>query len=62
LGLIQDRLKEYKTEFGITGNPVEANLAITSISVKDAVINQLETKLNLINWAQKLIAKQSLED
>jgi len=62
LGLIQDSLKEYKTKFGITGNPVEAYLAITSISKKDAVIIQLETKLNLINWAQKLIAKQSVED
>jgi tyrosine-protein kinase Etk/Wzc len=62
LGLIQDSLKEYKNKFGITGNPVEANLAITSISVKNAVIIQLETKLNLINWAQKLIAKQSAED
>jgi tyrosine-protein kinase Etk/Wzc len=62
LGLIQDSLKEYKTEFGISGSPKEAELAITAISVKDAVIIQLETKLNLINWARQLVAKQSEED
>jgi tyrosine-protein kinase Etk/Wzc len=62
LGLIQDSLKEYKTEFGISGSPKEAELVITAISVKDAVIIQLETKLNLINWAGQLVAKQSEED
>jgi tyrosine-protein kinase Etk/Wzc len=62
LGLIQDSLKEYKTEFGISGSPKEAELAITAISVKDAVVIQLETKLNLINWAGQLVAKQSEED
>lgn len=62
LGLIQDSLKEYKNEFGISGHPVEAELAITSISERDAIIIQLETKLNLITWAQQLVAKQSAED
>tara|TARA_R110002167_G_scaffold117793_1_gene293964 strand:+ start:4832 stop:7255 length:2424 start_codon:yes stop_codon:yes gene_type:complete len=62
LGLIQDSLKDYKTEFGISGYSKEAELAITSISERDAIIIQLETKLNLINWAQQLVAKQSVED
>ena len=62
LGLIQDSLKEYKNEFGISGHPVEAELAITSISEKDAIIIQLNTKLNLIKWAQQLIDNQSKED
>jgi tyrosine-protein kinase Etk/Wzc len=62
LGLIQDSLKEYKNEFGISGHSKEAELAITSISERDAIIIQLETKLNLINWAEKLVAKQSAGD
>lgn len=62
LGLIQDSLKEYKTEFGISGHSKEAEIAITSISERDAIIIQLETKLNLINWAEQLVAKQSAED
>jgi tyrosine-protein kinase Etk/Wzc len=62
LGLIQDNLKEYKNKFGITGNPLEAQLALTSILEKDALIIQLNTKLNLINWAKQLLEKQSKED
>jgi tyrosine-protein kinase Etk/Wzc len=62
LGLIQDSLKEYKTEFGISGYPKEAELAITSISEKDAIIIKLITKWNLIKWAQQLIDSQSKED
>lgn len=62
LGLIQDSLKEYKNEFGISGLTKEVELAIESISDRDAVIIQLETKLNLINWAQQFIDNQSNKD
>lgn len=62
LGLIQDNLKNYKKEFGISGHPKEAELAIASISEKDAIIIQLNTKLNLIKWAQQLLEKQTNED
>ena len=61
LGLVQDSLKEYKTKFGIYGQSTEAGLAVTSISLKDAVIVQLETKLNLISWAQQLLVKKLKE-
>lgn len=62
LGLIQDNLKKYKNEFGITGQPKEAELAITSISEKDAILLQLNTKLSLIKWGQQLLEKQTNED
>lgn len=62
LGLIQDNLKKYKNEFGISGHPMETELTITSISKKEAIIIQLSTKLNLIKWTQQFIGKQTNED
>ncbi|WP_397447180.1 GumC family protein [Polaribacter sp. R77954] len=55
LGVIQDSLKTYKIEFGISGNPIENEIAIETNSDNSRKKNQLITELTIINWAEEEI-------
>ena len=61
LGLIQDNLKDYKNDFGISGYSKESEMVLESISKTDGQIIQLKTQLSLVKWAQDEISAQSTE-
>ncbi len=55
LGIIQDSLKTYKIEYGISGNPIENEIALETNSENNKKKNQLITELTIINWAEEEI-------
>jgi len=62
LGIIQDNLKNYKTDFGIIGYSAENEIILESISLNIDKINQLTIQLSLIKWAKEEVAKQVLDN
>lgn len=61
LGLIQDNLKDYKKDYGISGYSKETEMVIESISETEGQIIELKTQLSLVQWAEEEISKQSSE-
>lgn len=59
LGIIQDKLRDYKTNYGISGFSKEAEIAIESISDYDEIIIQLKTQLTLVEWAENDLKKHT---
>lgn len=59
LGLIQDKLKDYKTEFDISGFSQQAEIDFESISDYNAKIVKLKTQLTLIEWAENDLKKHT---
>lgn len=59
LGLIQDKLKDFKTDFGISMFSKQAEIAIESISNYDAIIVELKTQLTLVEWAENDLKKHA---
>ena len=62
LGLIQDKLKEYKTDFGISLFSNDVEMAIKSISYYDEKIVQFKTQLTLIEWAENDLKKHTINN
>lgn len=58
LSLIQDNLKNYKTENSISGYGPEAQIVLQSNSEYQAKVNKLKTQLSIIKWAQEEISSQ----
>jgi len=58
LSLIQDNLKNYKTENSISGYGPEAQIVLESNSEYQAKVNKLKTQLSIIKWAQEEISSQ----
>ena len=59
LGLIQDKLKDFKTDFGISGVSKQTEIAFESISDYDAKIVRLKTQMMLVEWAETDLKKQA---
>ncbi len=59
LGLVQDNLKNYKDEFGISGFSQQAELTFKSISDYNKNIVRLKTQLTLIEWAENDLKKHT---
>ncbi|MDG1398811.1 MAG: polysaccharide biosynthesis tyrosine autokinase [Polaribacter sp.] len=59
LAAIQDNLKNYKTDFGISGLSEEAEMAVARITYIDSKIIPLRTKLRLIEWAEQDLEKHT---
>ncbi|SDS15032.1 capsular exopolysaccharide family [Polaribacter sp. KT25b] len=59
LGVIQDKLKDFKTDFGISGFSKQAEIAFESISSYDEVIVRLKTQLTLVEWAENDLKKHT---
>ena len=59
LGLIQDKLKDFKTDFGVSMFSKQAEIAIESISDYDAIIVKLKTQLTLVEWAKNDLKKHA---
>ncbi|NCP85616.1 MAG: chain length determinant protein, partial [Bacteroidetes bacterium] len=57
LALIQDNLKDYKTEFGITGYLKEGEIALNAATDYSKKIIELKTQLSLIDWVQQEMNK-----
>ncbi|WP_405565905.1 GumC family protein [Polaribacter sp. Asnod6-C07] len=52
LALIQDSLKTYKIENGISGNPIENQIVLETITENIGTKDKLITQLSIINWAE----------
>ncbi|TXD47804.1 GumC family protein, partial [Polaribacter sp. IC063] len=59
LALAQDNVQEYKTKFGITGLSIEGELALQAVSMNNQKIIEIQSQLNLANWIQKKLIKES---
>ncbi|TXD55430.1 polysaccharide biosynthesis tyrosine autokinase, partial [Polaribacter sp. IC066] len=59
LALAQDNVQEYKTKFGITGLSMEGELALEAVSINNQKIIEIQSQLNLANWIQKKLIKES---
>ena len=55
LAAIQDEMKEYKIEFGVSGSPKEGEIALIAASENTQKIIDLKTQLNLLQWVQEEI-------
>jgi capsular exopolysaccharide synthesis family protein len=58
LASIQDSLKAYKIKHGISGNPIENEIALKSNSQNKIDNNYLKTQLALIEWIKQEIEKK----
>ena len=62
LATVQDNVKNYKTKFGITGLSTEGEIALQEVSRNNEKIVKIKSQLNLANWIQKKLKKESKEN
>ncbi|MFT4646354.1 MAG: tyrosine-protein kinase Etk/Wzc, partial [Planctomycetota bacterium] len=62
LSIIQDNVKKYKIEFGITGLSAEGELALQAVSFNNQKVVEVQSQLSLANWIQKKLNRESKEN
>ena len=59
LFIIDEKVKEFKSDKNFTGIPAEAQIAFESLKETNQQINIARTQLSLANWIEELLTKQS---
>lgn len=59
LGIIQDSLRNFKTNLGISGSQKEGEIVLSSVAENDKKITELRTQLLLIQWVQQELQKNT---
>lgn len=62
LFIIDEKVKEFKSDKNFTGIPAEAEIAFQSLKETNQRINVIRTQLSLANWIEELLTKQSEVD
>jgi len=62
LGIIQDKVKNYKIQFGITGLSAEGELALEAVSANNQKIAEIQSQLSLAEWIQEKLNKESKDN
>ncbi|OIP47576.1 MAG: chain length determinant protein [Flavobacteriaceae bacterium CG2_30_31_66] len=59
LGIIQDSLRNFKTNLGISGTQIEGEIALNNVAENDKKITEFRTRLSVIQWVQQEIHKNT---